>query len=952
MYQWKSRFQFFDREQIKEEAAQSLEKLVITCAASGQGRLILGDADGFLNFVEKDFQQVFSFPAFARSVNYVHQLKQLNYFVALGDDEEAISPTVKIWNTDKTDAKSGDPLLVRSIKILPATVVTAMAVSEDLTQIAIGLCNGLVVLIRGDIVREKNSKQVHLGSETGIPVTGLGFKEQDSALFVVTSDSVNVFHTNSRDMRLEVLDDTKGCGVGCCVMNDEQEMVIGRNEAVYFYESDGMGPCFGFEGDKKLLSWFRGYLVVVGQDPSNLKFNTFNIYDLKNKFIAYSETRFQNVTQVISEWGLIFVTTGDGKIYQLEEKDTQTKLETLFKRNLYDVAINLAHSQNYDAASIVDIFRRYGDHLYNKGEFDRAIAQYIRTIGNLEPSYVIRKFLDAPRIHNLTSYLQALHEKGLANADHTTLLFNCYTKLKDVKKLDEFIKTDSDVVFETETAIKACRQAGYYEHALYLAKKNEEHDWYLKILLEDVKRFNEALDYIATLDFFEAEKNLKKYGKALVTNIPEPTTNLLMKLCSDYQPTAKMPTLAASTSGSGQGHTPLSSSLPKQAPFSSSFPMDKDERSAKKVKAAPGEFIHIFVNQPEWLTRFLEFIVLKGTSSNLVYNTLLELYLRNEAGFTLPGAFNKDEQLQSKGWKPAVPHQVNEDKKARFDKAYNVLTNPESKYDDDHALVLCKIHDFKEGLLYIYEKLALYNEIVEYYMENNENENVIRACKKYSDRDPNLWVEVLTYFANKQEDCHKEIKEVLVYIDRDNLLPPLQVVQILSQRPIATLSLIKDYITKRLQLENTMIAEDARQIRNFQEDTKKMRAEIQELKTSAKIFQLNKCTYCGTALDLPAIHFLCMHSFHQRCLGENENECLVCGPQNKTIREIKRSMEENVGQHDQFFKQLEGSQDGFTTVSEYFGKGLLNRAALPSDGGSANMQKGRDRDMLLYRTDY
>ena len=37
---------------------------------------------------------------------------------------------------------------------------------------------------------------------------------------------------------------------------------------------------------------------------------------------------------------------------------------------------------------------------------------------------MIRKFLDAPRIHNLTRYLQALHEKGRANTDHTTLLLN------------------------------------------------------------------------------------------------------------------------------------------------------------------------------------------------------------------------------------------------------------------------------------------------------------------------------------------------------------------------------------------------------------------------------------------------------------------------------------------------------------------------------------------------
>lgn len=65
---------------------------------------------------------------------------------------------------------------------------------------------------------------------------------------------------------------------------------------------------------------------------------------------------------------------------------------------------------------------------------------YASTIGKLEPSYVIRKFLDAQRIHNLTAYLQALHRQSLANADHTTLLLNCYTKLKDSSKLEEFIK--------------------------------------------------------------------------------------------------------------------------------------------------------------------------------------------------------------------------------------------------------------------------------------------------------------------------------------------------------------------------------------------------------------------------------------------------------------------------------------------------------------------------------
>lgn len=44
-----------------------------------------------------------------------------------------------------------------------------------------------------------------------------------------------------------------------------------------------------------------------------------------------------------------------------------------------------------------------------------------------------------PGHSRLLSLPQTLHSKGLASADHTTLLLNCYTKLKDVDKLDAFI---------------------------------------------------------------------------------------------------------------------------------------------------------------------------------------------------------------------------------------------------------------------------------------------------------------------------------------------------------------------------------------------------------------------------------------------------------------------------------------------------------------------------------
>ena len=92
------------------------------------------------------------------------------------------------------------------------------------------------------------------------------------------------------------------------------------------------------------------------------------------------------------------------------------------------------------------------------GDHSGAIDQYEKTIGCLEPSYVIRKYLDTQKIHNLTAYLQALHRKGEATEDHTTLLLNCYTKLKDNKNLDAFIMTkDREVDFDVDIAIRVCR---------------------------------------------------------------------------------------------------------------------------------------------------------------------------------------------------------------------------------------------------------------------------------------------------------------------------------------------------------------------------------------------------------------------------------------------------------------------------------------------------------------
>jgi len=72
--------------------------------------------------------------------------------------------------------------------------------------------------------------------------------------------------------------------------------------------------------------------------------------------------------------------------------------------------------------------------------------------------------------------------------------------LKDIDKLEKFIKAPGEPNFDIDTAITMCRQGGYYEQAAYLATKHGEHELVVDILIEDSKTYDAALRYIWRLD--------------------------------------------------------------------------------------------------------------------------------------------------------------------------------------------------------------------------------------------------------------------------------------------------------------------------------------------------------------------------------------------------------------------------------------------------------------------
>jgi len=130
---------------------------------------------------------------------------------------------------------------------------------------------------------------------------------------------------------------------------------------------------------------------------------------------------------------------------------------------------------------------------------------------------------------------------------------------------------------------------------------------------------------------------------------------------------------------------------------------------------------------------------------------------------------------------------------------------------------------------------------------------------------------------------------------------------------------------RRLSKIQFEIADNTNKIMTVQEETNKDKQEIEDLTFKVKKFQQHKCCRCLDALYLPAYHFFCNHSFHQQCLGENENVCSECAEENKNFKNKQRAREENVRKHADFFRQLDNSTDGFGFISSYFSRGIFDR---------------------------
>ena len=625
------------------------------------------------------------------------------------------------------------------------------------------------------------------------------------------------------------------------------------------------------------------------------------------------------------------------------------KLEILYERNLYILAINLAQKHGVDVIQQNIIFRKYGDYLYQKGDYDTAMQQYLRAIDNTEPSQVIRKFLDTQRIHNLIEYLEELHEHDKATADHTTLLLNCYAKLKDTEKLDAFVKAPGELKFDLDTAITMCRQGGYFEQAAYLARKHGENELVVDILIEDSKKYAEALEYIWRLDSEPAYFNLMKYARVLLEHCPSEATQIFIEYFTGrYRPKQDVPaTEEVQIQSNPRAFQNLAALLPlpymnKSAIVSPGASSEQKATVAEATISMEGESsapdysvppprtaFSSFIAHPSEFITFLEALISQENLSPAdradLSTTLFELYLESANSATSPAM---KETWQQKA-------------KTLITSSSRTATEEGAAIDTSNVLLLSSLSHFAAGTTMVRERANMYPDIFRSFTSAKDTSGAVSALRRYGPEDPSLYPLALSYFSSSpsilsEPGVKEELQNVLQRIDKEHLMAPLQVVKVLSQGGAVTMGMVKGYLADNIARERKEIQTNRRLIESYRSETASKKGELHDLGSKPAIFQARRCSSCGGNLDLPTVHFMCKHSFHQRCLntagglgsGEEGSECPICKPSNDTIKAIRRQQVENAEQHELFRGALARSTDRFGTVSEFFGRGIMGAAPL------------------------
>lgn len=969
--QWR-KFNFFEREAVEDGFERLFSSSNITIALAEGGMLLFGDSNGLILVTDRDLlsvdKRVKAFRSDVYGIAYLFDTSRRQYIIAIGDDKQNVAGGGGVNNNIlnppnymiKCFAVGSNTDISRPIQVIPVNqslypsgaIITSFAVMKDGAQVAVAFSSGTILCYTGSFLNEGNNlaskitPQI-LNPNHIYPVSGLYFcelvasKSDDRrirlfAVFDTENQSENsnetvdnkdllggivvydtsivpvpiIGYTASEKRKLPNILDDRGAQPGCSsLMNETNELVVGRLEGIFSYSVDDRGGAAGFEGPKQSVITVGRHILVASMEDKTQRTNI-TIYDLRNKFISMSSSlpNGDNVKEILHDSGTAYVITANKSLIRFKEKETSVKIELLKKKFLFQLAISLAAEEQCDVSEIMKLNKEYGDHLYTKNDYDGAMTQYCHTIGFLQSSYVIRRFLDPRRIENLILYLEKLHEKGVATQDHTNLLLTIYTKMKDEGKVTAFC--DNSCKLATNTAPKLLNEttgnvdidgvvsiltkSGFVDQALKVALEYNQHIAYLDILMsKDPPDAVASLGYISSLIFTPSltsqkmKEILDKYARKLLVVLPNEVTSLFIILCS-----GKYDVLKPQVSTASSNQLVVSPCL---------MPLSVED------------LLPCYVNNEKYFLLLIDGLYESNFTHKAftpkVINTLLELYL--------------DEYNSLKD-------QNNNEYRSFDEKIMSLLDIICSglEYDVSQALLLTRQFQYSIGEKFLLEKQQSTELLLRMYTESNDDNSIFKILRKEDRKDPEFYIQILTYFVKKVDTGNSDmdddekwehvVKVLEIIIEKDTALAPMQILSILAMNKDLPLHIISSYMKSTLSECNTTIHKLESNVRNMRNTIETLRQEDSVRKelggNKFKKSVLKHKDSKNQSEDEEDEEDL----MHNSKIQEEENV-----REQKKWENIKKDLMERSSEHESFYSELERSNDGFNTVASYFGKVII-----------------------------
>ncbi|KAM9895134.1 hypothetical protein OXX79_008271 [Metschnikowia pulcherrima] len=989
-------FQLFDFLPIRDPAYQSSSPLFsdpqLSAISAVQAYIIYAVNGHVKVLVKSSLSLVRSFCAYESEyrITYMEALPQSNIFVTVGENQG--SPAIiKVWDLHKImqldDSTAVDDDVMCHKYITTARVhdgddsypISCFSFNANLTCIALGYTSGKVILVRGDLLRDRGSKQrlVYEGSD---PITGARFHHSEEILYVVTTSKVFTLVTTGRNRGkpLRILSKDAGADLGCSEMDGRSSrLLVANSDGFTYYNTVGKAQVIGFSVPKrKILRLTRNYLLVVcpmEETTSTATRSTLTrllVLDLFNMHISFSLTiPNSSVSHVFSAAAghEAYLLSTDGVLYKLLEKPINQQIESIIQRELFPTALHLAKQHNLDSKTTMRINKLHAESLFSKKDYENSTQKFIDCLpffvdrpASSDPMVeslddfiidVITKLKEVSNIHSMTKFLASLHEMHLADSDHLTLLLCCYCKLKMKDELDAFI---AGVDFNAESSsnrldmsklnftliINLFKECGYYPQAILLLYKLNHPHMIADIQLNDLKDYSVCLSYIKTLPVNELLNILIDFSKKLLDVMPLETTKLLVDVFTGkYKPET-----SHTLFGAEEKDEEVTDEKDVEEPASESYvpsynailgylsnPLKQEEKEATPDESVdqtptylpprPSLVFSCFVNHSKEFVVFLEachdaFDKYQGSSQER--KTLITTLYEMYASLS---AENSDE------------------KSLWAEKAKTFLGDHLDSIDKSKAQLIALIYRLQVSDVFIKAKVehSVEDAFRSAQMAGNF-EKAFDITREFGEEKPTLYKQMLKFIVSSsssiEKATRKDLQFLLEKVSDHKLAAPIEIIKILSSNEKCSIGIVKDFLIDYFGSVTKEITNNEKLIELYEKESTEDSMKLTELTSQPFILQSSLCSTCQLKLEFPAIFFKCKHAYHQRCLNENtyipetakpsaEPMCPLCASEIQSVESIRESQLRTKFDYDTFKMKLDESDDRFKVITEYIGRGVM-----------------------------